>query len=78
MSFPLYILLPPYALFLLFFMVMNLVYLYHLLRYSAASVGTYIFLACYAVLVTAITAFSFYYGSMITWASPVEFIPSSL
>ncbi len=78
MSFPLYILLIPYALFLLFFAVMNLVYLYHLLRYSAASFGTYVFLLAYGASVVSVAGVSWYYGSMIEWGSVVEFIPSSL
>lgn len=78
MFFPVYFLLFPYALFLLFFVVMHLVYLYHLLRYSAASFGTYVFLLAYGVAVVSIAGVSGYYGSMIEWGSAVAFISSSL
>ena len=77
MSFPLSFLLIPYGFFLLFFALMSLVYLYHLLRYGAGSWGTYLFIAFFVVTAFIIASVSLAYISAIDWSQPLQLIPTS-
>ncbi len=75
MSIPLSLLFIPYGLFLVFFVIMSLVYLYHLLRYGAGHMGTYIFIILYVVATVAVISIAAGYLTTIDWSSAIQLIP---
>ena len=74
MSFPVSIFLIPYALFLAFFFLMSMIYAYHVLRYTAKNVGTYIFLLIYAGVSLIVISISFQAILGLDWGSQVTIL----